>query len=168
METQCNPAEREMDGEVNRLIRAARELVDGVRAIPRLAWTLECDRHAADEWVDDLKRELARERAALQKSNTDLSLRTAEANELARACESVRRELTSALETIDALTRWQDRNCDVPGSPLVQQRHRTTGKIESVNAVHMRASQDGCVLYAWRHTPESWEAAKKARASTND
>jgi hypothetical protein len=62
---------------------------------------------------------------------------------------------------LDALTVWQDNNCDVPGSPLVQQRHRATGKIEVVSAVHMRASQDNCVLYTWRHTPESIAAAEK-------
>jgi hypothetical protein len=159
------------------IIVVAREFVAGVRAIPSVcsiakdsfsAEDAYCER---DSWKSENKRlcnELSSERAARQKAEADSSRLKEELDSQARLnlrigleLNATKEQLTSALETIDALTRWRmqsEEPCPLTGNPGIRVFWT---KDEGRNVVRASVYEVDTMTH-WRHTPESWEAARKA------
>jgi hypothetical protein len=152
--------------------RAVREFVDGVRIIreslPALfavERTLGKVMRAIElNEIEDLYDILEAERASRSRA-------TDEANELARACESVRRELETettatarkeAERKLDALTRWNltsETPCPITG---IDQMVSWSADCSDISGTCFPINLDESDY--WRHTPESLDAMEKAKS----
>jgi chromosome segregation ATPase len=150
--------------------KAAREFVAGVRAIPRFAPTSEMRYEYYDNAFKKLRSKLDSERAARQKAEAELAeerglWKNEHQNgvELTHEIYSLKSKLTSAIETIDALTRWRLQS-EEP-RPVVDEQVEFADDPPSPNGTctSLELSEEEY----WRHTPESWEAARKAGTDGN-
>jgi len=163
------------------IIDGAREFVGKLSAAELFR---PIDRVVFDSLLEDLtsesvahaitKRELESERAARQKAEAELASETFACHGWVAKCKALeasvmqvnserqdaREKLTSALETIDALTRWRLQSEEpCPQFPVeipfdMQDEQRTYYcRADSLNVP---------ARWNWRFTPESWEAARKA------
>lgn len=146
--------------------RAAHE--ETKRKLTNTTWNKEDYRHRCDALVEKLESEraarqkaeaeLAEERASSNKAlvdlDSELSLERAALTRYTNQHRETCKKLTSALETIDALTRFRDGPCPVNGHWFELEDHTGVSQTKDVSRYPMGTK--------WRYTPESWEAARKA------